>query len=72
VNIKSKCLQCGIGLIIDITREGEGYFFGFDTDYYGCGLDDMKDPHEVIGYYCKKCGDELRNKSELIGYQRIS
>lgn len=55
---------------MDNIREGDGYFLGFDTCYYG-DSNEEKDPHEVIGYYCKECGDKLRSESEIIGYMRI-
>ena len=66
--LQTKCLQCGQKLIIDNIREGEGYFFGYDTDYYGLGWGDIKDPHEVIGYYCKECGDKLKVKADAIAH----
>ena len=68
--IKAKCLQCGTKLRINAAGGGEGYFFGYDTDHYGLGLDDQRDPHEVIGYYCRECGDALRAKAEQIGSTR--
>ena len=67
--LKTNCLNCGLGILIDF-REGEGYFFGFDTYYFG-DAGEEKDPHEIIGYCCKKCGDELRAKSDAIGWKRI-
>lgn len=69
--IRTNCLDCGSPIEIDNIQEGEGYFFGYDTDYYGLGFDDEKDPHNIIGYYCKKCGLRLRCKAEKIGWERI-
>jgi DNA-directed RNA polymerase subunit RPC12/RpoP len=69
--LQTKCLRCGRKLLIDNIHEGDGYFFGQDTNYYGLGWEDAKDPHEVVGYYCGKCGEKLRTKAETIGYERI-
>ena len=69
--IKTKCLDCGNDLTIDSVKEGEGYFFGYDTDYYGCGIGEERDPHEIVGYYCKECGEKLRRKAEAIGWKPI-
>ena len=68
--LQTECLLCGQKLKIDYIQEGDGYFFGYDTNYYGMGMDDIKDPHEVIGYYCKRCGDKLRDKVK-IEYKRM-
>ena len=69
--IKTRCLQCGCAVEIDSVREGEGYFFGYDTDYYGDTLDDMRDPHQVIGHYCERCGSFLKAKAEKIGWEKV-
>lgn len=69
--IKTKCLGCGNDLIIGNRGQGVGYFFGYDTDYYGDTFEDEKDPHEVVGYYCKECGQRMRDKAETIGWERV-
>ena len=68
--LKTKCLGCGCDLSVNSAREGDGYFFGYDTDYYG-QPDETKDPHEIVGYYCQQCGANLRTKAEAIGYQVV-
>jgi hypothetical protein len=65
--ITTRCLQCGEELAIDVLREGEGYFFGYDTDFYGAGIDDQRDPHEIVGYFCRRCGSQLRDVAGLYG-----
>ena len=65
--IMTRCLQCGEELVIDVVREGEGYFFGYDTDFYGTGIDDQRDPHEIVGYFCKRCGSQLRGVARRYG-----
>lgn len=67
--IRTSCLSCGSRLEIDNIHEGEGYFFGYDTDYYGDYIE-ARDSHEVIGYYCKVCGDNLRGRAEAMGWEK--
>ena len=67
--IISRCMGCGCVLEIDLAREGEGYFLGYDSDYYG-DAGEQRDPHEVVGYYCQACGEKLRAKAEAIGWRR--
>ena len=56
------CLNCGV--VFEFNKmEGDGYFFGYDTDYYGDSIEE-RDPHQVIGHYCKPCGENLRNRAE--------
>ena len=69
--IKTKCLGCGCALEINLAREGEGYFFGYDTDYYGDSFDDMRDPHHIIGHYCKKCGEKLEVEAKGITNENL-
>ena len=69
--LKTKCLECGCDLMVDSDHEGDGYFFGYDTDYYGDTVEDMGDPHNIIGHYCKMCGAKLRQKAEGIRWERI-
>ena len=66
--LKTKCLDCGKRLKIDMFRVG--YFLGFDTEYYG-DCNEPKDPHSIIGYYCSDCGSKLREKAVAIGWKRI-
>ena len=68
---KTRCLQCGCAIEIDNVREGEGYFFGYDTAYYGDSFEDERDPHQVIGHYCKRCGSFLKAEAEKIGCKSI-
>lgn len=63
--IKTKCLECGIEFIFN-QIQGLYYFLGYDDDDYG-ESDEYRDPHEIVGYYCKKCGDKLRKKGKKIG-----
>jgi hypothetical protein len=69
--IQTKCLRCRRNLLIDNIRRGVGYFFGYDSDYYGDSLEDSRDPHNVIGYYCEKCGQKIEKKAESIGWKRV-
>ena len=69
--IKTECLQCGKTLLVNSIHEGDGYFFGYDTDYYGDTVDDQRDPHQVIGYYCKRCGSFLKAEAEKIGWENV-
>lgn len=62
---KTTCLICEHDMLVDSKDlPGDGYFFGYDTDYYGDYSTDFKDPHEVIGHICKSCGDKLRIVAE--------
>jgi len=63
--IETKCLNCGIELLIN-GGEGDGYFLGYDTQYYGDR--EPKDPHEIVGYFCGRCGSFLRAKATEIGW----
>ena len=69
--IKTNCVGCGCSLKIDNIGGNSYYFFGYDTMYYGDSFMDERDPHEVVGYYCKVCGEGLRERAEAIGYERI-
>jgi len=63
--IETSCLNCGSPIEIDM-REGVRYFFGYDTGYYSEAGED-RDPHEVVGYYCKTCGENLRERAKGVG-----
>lgn len=69
--IKTKCLECECDLLVDASREGEGYFLGYDTNFYGDSSTSSSDPHEVVAYYCSRCGKKLRDKAEGIGWKRV-
>ena len=68
--LESKCLRCGRKMTIDNIRHGDGYFMGYDTEYYGDSIENEKDPHEIVGWYCQKCGDKIRDKANIIGWKR--
>ena len=71
MKIKAKCLLCGCEFFIDYVDEGMGYFLGYDTDFYGDTIDDQRDPHEVVGYYCKRCGSYLRAQAEIERFTKV-
>jgi DNA-directed RNA polymerase subunit RPC12/RpoP len=65
--LKTKCLRCGRNMFV--TYEGDGYFFGYDTQYSRDSYDNC--PHAIYGYYCEKCGKLLEDKAQKIGYERL-
>ena len=43
-----------------------GNYSMYSYFYYGDSFDDMRDPHHIIGHYCKGCGEKLEIKAKGI------